>query len=51
MPELQQYSAHDVLDDHLRESKEGTVKDDLRKNSSEHLVVLIADGCTPAMTA
>ncbi|AFZ69285.1 nuclear transport factor 2 family protein [Deinococcus peraridilitoris] len=37
-------SAREVLDDHLRESREGTVENDLKRNYSQNLVVLIADG-------
>jgi len=34
----------EVLDDHLRESKHGTVEDDLAQNYAEDLVVLTARG-------
>jgi hypothetical protein len=37
-------SAEEVLEDHLRESKEGSVDDDLQRNFSEDLVMLTKGG-------
>jgi hypothetical protein len=37
-------SVEEVLDDHLRESKEGSLDDDLRRNFSENLVILTERG-------
>lgn len=37
-------SAKEVLDDHLRESKEGSVEADMARNYAEDLVVLTRDG-------
>lgn len=37
-------TAEEVLDDHLRESKDGTVEADLARNYSPDLVVLTEDG-------
>jgi hypothetical protein len=37
-------SAKEVLDDHLRESQDGSVEADLSRNYGEDLVVLTSDG-------
>jgi hypothetical protein len=37
-------TAEQVLEDHLRESKDGSVGDDLQRNFSEDLVILTGDG-------
>lgn len=37
-------SAAKVLEDHLHESKYGSIEDDLARNYSDDLIVLIADG-------
>jgi hypothetical protein len=44
MRQAQTRSAEEVLEDHLREAKEGSVEADLRKNFSEDLVVLTGRG-------
>lgn len=44
MKQLQHRSAREVLDDHLRESQEGTIENDLARNYSESLVVLTGSG-------
>lgn len=37
-------SPDEVLDDHLRESKHGSIEDDLARNYAEELIVLTARG-------
>lgn len=37
-------TAAEVLEDHLQESQYGSIEDDLVRNYSEDLIVLIADG-------
>jgi hypothetical protein len=37
-------TAEEVLEDHLSESKDGSIEDDLRRNFSEHLVILTGHG-------
>lgn len=44
MYKAQPRSPAEVLDDHLRESKHGSIEDDLARNYAEDLVVLTADG-------
>jgi hypothetical protein len=37
-------STEEVLEDHLREAKEGSIEDDLRRNFAEDLVILTGRG-------
>jgi hypothetical protein len=37
-------SAEEVLEDHLREAKEGSIEDDIRRNFAEDLVILTGRG-------
>lgn len=44
MNQTRHRSPQEVLDDHLRESQDGSIKDDLARNYSEDLVVLTGRG-------
>ena len=44
MNQSQHRSPQEVLDDHLRESQDGSIEDDLARNYSEDLVVLTGRG-------
>lgn len=44
MSQPQDRSAKEVLDDHLRESREGSIEEDLARNFAEDLVILTGRG-------
>lgn len=44
MTQAQHRSSQEVLDDHLRESQDGSIEDDLARNYSQDLVVLTGRG-------
>jgi hypothetical protein len=44
MDELRHRSAEEVLNDHLRESRSGSVEDDLKRNYAEDVVLLTGRG-------
>lgn len=44
MNQAQHRSPQEVLDDHLRESQDGSIEDDLARNYSQDLVVLTGRG-------